>query len=106
MAKLNMKNKFLLFVIIVLFIGLIECDGLELNVPDEVVFVIKEKETKDLGFNKNFNYTTISDFKKFELTCSGDKPFPLLILIWKFGKAYLDYTSVHNGSKYYSTLKI
>ncbi|RXG62187.1 hypothetical protein Avbf_13991, partial [Armadillidium vulgare] len=51
-----------------------ECVWTRLNVPDEVVFVIGEKETKDLGFNKNFNYTTKSDLSKFELTCSGDKP--------------------------------
>ncbi|KAL7635468.1 UNVERIFIED_CONTAM: hypothetical protein RMT77_014537 [Armadillidium vulgare] len=98
-----MKNKSLVFVIIVLSIGLIECDGLELNVPDEVVFVIGENETEELGF-KNFTFTTESDFKNFELTCSGNKPVQWISHNIKVLPNILDYASVYNDSKYYSTL--
>ncbi|KAL7632249.1 UNVERIFIED_CONTAM: hypothetical protein RMT77_017433 [Armadillidium vulgare] len=98
-----MKNKSLVFVIIVLFIGLIECDELELNVPDEVVFVIGEKKTKELGF-KNFNISTESDFKNFELTCSGDKPVKWITHKTEDWQYIFDYKSARNGSKYYSTL--
>ncbi|KAL7631555.1 UNVERIFIED_CONTAM: hypothetical protein RMT77_018137 [Armadillidium vulgare] len=60
-----MKSKFLVFVLLISFIGLIECEPPQLNVPDELVFIISPNGT---------NGTTESDFEKFELTCSGEKP--------------------------------
>ncbi|KAL7632058.1 UNVERIFIED_CONTAM: hypothetical protein RMT77_017621 [Armadillidium vulgare] len=85
-----MKSKFLVFVLLISFIGLIECEPPQLNVPDELVFIISTNGTK------------ISDFKKFELTCSGDKPVQ-----WrtKVDSYFWHYKSVHNDSGFHSTIK-
>ncbi|KAL7638544.1 UNVERIFIED_CONTAM: hypothetical protein RMT77_011114 [Armadillidium vulgare] len=88
-----MKSKFLVSVLLISFIGLIECEPPQLNVPDELVFIISPNGTNGT--------TTESDFQKFELTCSGDKPVQ-----WstKAQSKYFHYKSFHNDSGYYSTL--
>ncbi|KAL7630170.1 UNVERIFIED_CONTAM: hypothetical protein RMT77_019691 [Armadillidium vulgare] len=86
-----MKSKFLVFVLLISFIGLIECDPPQLNVPDELVLTISPVIKREF------------DLKKFELTCSGDKPVQ-----WstKVRSDYLDYKNVHNDSGFYYTLKV
>ncbi|KAL7632883.1 UNVERIFIED_CONTAM: hypothetical protein RMT77_016790 [Armadillidium vulgare] len=84
-----MESKILVFVLLFSFIGLIECEPPQLNVPDEMVFIISP------------NGTTETDFKKFELTCSGDKPVRWSTKVRSF---YLDYKGVHNDSGFYSTI--
>ncbi|KAB7495505.1 Platelet-derived growth factor receptor beta, partial [Armadillidium nasatum] len=73
--------------------SLIECEPPQLNVPDELVFIISPNGT---------NGATESDFKKFELTCSGDKPVQWSTNV---GSRLIDYQSVHNDSGFYSTIK-
>ncbi|KAL7635540.1 UNVERIFIED_CONTAM: hypothetical protein RMT77_014609 [Armadillidium vulgare] len=84
-----MKSKFFVFVLLISYMGLIECEPPQLNVPDELVLVISP------------NGTNMSAFQKFELTCCGDKPVQ-----WKtkVELSFFYYNSVHNDSGFYSTL--
>ncbi|KAL7631417.1 UNVERIFIED_CONTAM: hypothetical protein RMT77_018285 [Armadillidium vulgare] len=85
-----MKSKFLVFVLLISFIGLIECEPPQLNVPDEFVFTILPENI----FGSNL--------AKFEMTCHGDKPVQWSTEVDSY---ILHYISVHNDSGFYSTIK-
>ncbi|RXG55695.1 hypothetical protein Avbf_11607, partial [Armadillidium vulgare] len=79
----------LLLFLLLLLLGFIECEPPQLNVPDELVFIISPNGTKK------------SDFLKFELTCSGEKRVQWNTEVDSF---HFNYKSVHNDSGYYSTI--
>ncbi|KAL7643766.1 UNVERIFIED_CONTAM: hypothetical protein RMT77_005772 [Armadillidium vulgare] len=67
----------------------IECEPPQLNVPDELVLRIPPYNRMN------------TDFEKFELTCSADKPVQ-----WstEVDSEYLHYNTVQNDSGFYSTI--